>query len=54
MGYEFYKEKIIFPSTPVLGINNDQSLKLILSFNRVTTNVENFENLDYSVNLKTY
>ena len=28
MGYEFFGEKIIFPSTPVLGINNDQSLKL--------------------------
>ena len=27
MGYEFFEEKIIFPSTPVPGINNDQSLK---------------------------
>ena len=26
MGYEFFGEKITFPSTPVLGINNDQSL----------------------------
>ena len=26
MGYEFFEEKIIFPSTPVPGINNDQSL----------------------------
>ena len=26
MGYEFFGEKIIFPSAPVLGINNDQSL----------------------------
>ena len=26
MGYEFFEEKIIFPSAPVLGINNDQSL----------------------------
>ena len=26
MGYEFFKEKIIFPSAPVPGINNDQSL----------------------------
>ena len=26
IGYEFFGEKIIFPSTPVLGINNDQSL----------------------------
>ena len=28
MGYEFFEEKIIFPSAPVPGINNDQSLKL--------------------------
>ena len=26
MGYEFFGEEIIFPSTPVPGINNDQSL----------------------------
>ena len=26
MGYEFFGEKIIFPSAPVPGINNDQSL----------------------------
>ena len=26
MGYEFFEEKIIFPSAPVPGINNDQSL----------------------------
>ena len=26
MGYEFFGEKIIFPSTLVPGINNDQSL----------------------------
>ena len=26
MGYEFFGEKIIFPSTPVPGLNNDQSL----------------------------
>ena len=26
MGYEFFKEKIIFPSAPVPGINNDHSL----------------------------
>ena len=25
MGYEFFKEKITFPSAPVPGINNDQS-----------------------------
>ena len=25
MGYEFFGEKIIFPSVPVPGINNDQS-----------------------------
>ena len=29
MGYEFFEEKIIFPSTPVPGINNDQSLNEI-------------------------
>ena len=28
MGYEFFEEKIIFPSAPVPGINNDQSLIL--------------------------
>ena len=27
MGYEFFEEKIIFPSAPVPGIDNDQSLK---------------------------
>ena len=27
MGYEFFQGKIIFPSAPVPGINNDQSLK---------------------------
>ena len=26
MGYEFFGEKIIFPSTPVPGLNNNQSL----------------------------
>ena len=26
MGHEFFGEKIVFPSTPVLSINNDQSL----------------------------
>ena len=26
MGYEFFGEKIIFPSAPVPGVNNDQSL----------------------------
>ena len=26
MGYEYFEEKIIFPSAPVPGINNDQSL----------------------------
>ena len=26
MAYEFFGEKIIFPSGPVPGINNDQSL----------------------------
>ena len=25
-GYEFFGEKIIFPSAPVPGVNNDQSL----------------------------
>ena len=29
MGYEFFEEKIIFPSAPVPGINNDQSLNPI-------------------------
>ena len=28
MGYEFFGEKIIFPSAPVPGINNDQSLMI--------------------------
>ena len=27
MGYDFFHGKIIFPSAPVPGINNDQSLK---------------------------
>ena len=40
MGYEFFVEKIIFPSTPVLGINNDQSL---ISF-RTTFNVSSTNN----------
>ena len=31
MGYEFFKEKIIFPSAPVPGINNGQSLNKKLS-----------------------
>ena len=26
MGYEYFREKIIFPSTPVPGTDNDQSL----------------------------
>ena len=30
MGYEFFGEKITFPSAPVPGINNDQSLKQTL------------------------
>ena len=29
MGYEYFGEKIIFPSTPVPGVNNDQSLTLL-------------------------
>ena len=32
MGYEFFGEKIIFPSAPVPGINNDQSLTLSKNF----------------------
>ena len=32
IGYEFFGEKIIFPSAPVSGINNDQSLKSSISF----------------------
>ena len=31
MGYEFLGEKILTLSAPVLGINNDQSLNLILT-----------------------
>ena len=31
MGYEFFGEKIIFPSAPVPGINNDQSLMSTLN-----------------------
>ena len=30
MGCEFFGEKIIFPSAPVPGINNDQSLSSLL------------------------
>ena len=30
MGYEFFEEKIIFPSASVPGINNDQSLSGIV------------------------
>ena len=26
MGYDILENKIIFPSAPVLGVNNDQSL----------------------------
>ena len=29
MGYEFFGEKIMFPSTSVPSINNDQSLTLL-------------------------
>ena len=29
MGYEFLGEKIIFPSAPVSGIDNDQSLTVL-------------------------
>ena len=29
MGYEFFGEKIIFPSAPVPRINNDQSLRAL-------------------------
>ena len=37
MGYEFFEEKIICPSTPVPGINNDQShsANICLSFKLV-------------------
>ena len=28
MSYEFFGEKIIFPSAPAPGINNDQSLMI--------------------------
>ena len=39
MGYEFFKEKIIFPSAPVPGINNDQSLTFeeVSKFSSVNT-----------------
>ena len=37
MGYEFFEEKIIFPSTPVPGINNDQSL----SWSKISDNRNN-------------
>ena len=37
MGYEFFGEKIIFPSAPVPGINNDQSLT---SFGRCKVSIE--------------
>ena len=38
MGYEFFGEKIIFPSAPVPGANNDQSLTvLVLSQSEVKT-----------------
>ena len=30
MGYEFFGEKITFPSAPVPGINSDQSLRKVL------------------------
>ena len=26
MGYEFFGEKVVFPFTPVPGVNDDQSL----------------------------
>ena len=32
MGQEFFGEKNIFPSTPVPGINNDQSLTQLALF----------------------
>ena len=34
MGYELFWEKIIVPSTPVLGINYDQSLILDTSLQK--------------------
>ena len=29
MGYDILENKIIFPSTPVPGVNNDQSLSTV-------------------------
>ena len=39
MGHEFFGEKIIFPSAPVPGINNDQSLISTAVSDGVSTNV---------------
>ena len=44
MGYEFFEEKIIFPSAPVPGINNDQSL---------TRNKVNLETSEYMLSSST-
>ena len=38
MGYEFFGEKIIFPSVP--GINNDQSLMVNKSAEKICTALE--------------
>ena len=56
MGYEIFGEKIIFPSTPVPGINNDQSLKfnnfhkqqavpfvIYADFEAITKNVQGYK-----------
>ena len=37
MGYEFFEEKIIFPSAPVPGINNDQSLRVFIVIKYLAT-----------------
>ena len=38
MGYEFFGEKIMFPSAPVLGINDDQSLNFQVEYATVLDN----------------
>ena len=35
MGYELFGEKIILPSAPVPGINNDQSLTVLAGSHRL-------------------
>ena len=42
MGYEFFGEEIIFPSAPVPGINNDQSLTCLGIFGQFLYPVQEF------------